>query len=275
MEFCGGQMRIWEQGLVATYSLPGYKDFILEHYAAYQRPGTEIAVHGVRDSASETSARIAGRAVNYAYLHRFHDTQIIENVRRAEREGFDAVIIGVLQDPGLWEARSVVDIPVIGYGEVSMLTACMHGSRFAFVAINPEMDPLVRTMIHAQGLESRAAPTAYMDCGYPDLSDAVNGKPERFLSAFRAAAHKAIRDHAVDVLLPGQTIIAELLWRAGVAAIEGALVLDPRLPLLRMAEMLVDMRRAGFGISRRGFYWAKPPADLEQGVRDFYASPER
>jgi Asp/Glu/hydantoin racemase len=268
-------MRIWEQGLVATYSLPGYKEFILEHYAAYQRPGTEIEIHGVRDEASATSARIAGRAVNYAYLHRFHDTQIIENVRRAEREGFDAVIIGVLQDPGLAEARTVVDIPVIGYGEVSMLTACMHGSRFTFVAINPDMDPLVRLMIRNQGLESRAAPTAYMECGYTDLGDAVAGRPERFIAAFSAAARKAMRDHGVDVLLPGQTIIAELLWRAGIREIDGALVLDPRLPLLRTAEMLVDMRRAGFGVSRRGFYWAKPPAELDQAVRDFYATPDR
>jgi Asp/Glu/hydantoin racemase len=265
-------MRIWEQGLVATYSLPGYKEFILEHYAAYQRPGTEIAIHGVRDEASPSAAKIAGRAVNYAYLHRFHDTQIIENVRRAEREGFDAVILGLLQDSGLKEARSIVDIPVIGYGEVSMLTACMHGSRFSFVAINPDMDPLVRAMIRDQGLESRAAPTAYMECGYQDLGDAVAGKPERFLTAFKAAARKAMREHGVDVLLPGQTIIAELLWREGLREIDGALVLDPRLPLLRMAEMLVDMRRAGFGVSRRGFYWAKPPGDLEQAVRAFYAS---
>jgi allantoin racemase len=263
-------MRIWEQGLVATYSLPGYKEFILEHYAAFQRPGTEIVIHGVRDDTSANAAKIAGRAVNYAYLHRFHDTQIIENVRRAEREGFDAVIIGVLQDSGLWEARSMVDIPVIGYGEVSMLTACMHGSRFAFIGINPDMDPLIRKLISDQGLEARAAPTAYMACGYPDLSDAVNGKPERFLAAFKEAAQKAIRDHGVDVLLPGQTIIAELVWRHGLRNIDGALVLDPRLPLLRMAEMLIDMRRAGFATSRRGFYWAKPPADLTQGVREFY-----
>jgi Asp/Glu/hydantoin racemase len=268
-------MRIWEQGLVATYSLPGYKELILEHYAQFQRPGTEIVIHGVRDDVGETAARIAGRAVNYAYLHRFHDTQIIENVRRAERDGFDAVIIGVLQDPGLQVARSVVDIPVIGYGEVSMLTACMHGSRFSFVGINPDMDPLIRNMIRDQGLESRAAPTAYMECGYPDLHDAVNGKPERFLTAFKAAAKKVMREHGVDVLLPGQTIIAELLWREGMRELYGALVLDPRLPLLRMAEMLVDMRRAGFGTSRRGFFWQKPPADLEQGVREFYAQPER
>ena len=268
-------MRIWEQGLVATYSLPGYKEMILAHYAQYQRPGTEIVIHGVRDDASAMAAKIAGRAVNYAYLHRFHDTQIIENVRRAEREGFDAVIIGVLQDPGLQVARSMVDIPVIGYGEVSMLTAVMHGSRFAFVGINPDMDPLVRAMVREQGLESRAAPTAYMECGYPDLDDAVNGKPQRFLDAFHAAARRSMREHGVDVLLPGQTIIAELLWREGIRAIDGALVLDPRLPLLRMAEMLVDMRKAGFGTSRRGFLWNKPPADLEAGVRAFYATPER
>ena len=268
-------MRIWEQGLVATYSLPGYKELVLEHYATFQRPDTEIVIHGVRDDVGETAARIAGRAVNYAYLHRFHDTQIIENVRRAEREGFDAVIIGVLQDPGLQVARSVVDIPVIGYGEISMLTACLHGSRFAFVGINPDMDPLIRNMIRDQGLESRAAPTAYMDCGYPDLSDAVNGKPERFLTAFRAASQKVMREQGVDVLLPGQTIIAEVLWREGIREIDGAVVLDPRLPLLRMAEMLVDMRRAGQGVSRRGFFWKKPPADLEEGVRAFYATPER
>lgn len=263
-------MRIWEQGLVATYSLPGYKELILEHYAAYQRPGTEIVIHGVKDDASANAASIAGRAVNYSYLHRFHDTQIIENVRRAEREGFDAVIIGVLQDSGLWESRSVVDIPVIGYGEVSMLTACMHGSRFTFVCINPDMDPLVRKMIHDQGLDARAAPTAYVDCGYPDFVAAVAGKPERFLDAFHVAARKAMREHGVDVLLPGQTIMAELLWRAGVKRIDDALVLDPRLPLLRTAEMLVEMRRAGLGVSRRGFYWAKPPAELETGVRTFY-----
>ena len=53
-------MRVWEQGLVATYSLPGYKELILEHYAAFKRPDTVIEVHGVRDVANAASARIAG-----------------------------------------------------------------------------------------------------------------------------------------------------------------------------------------------------------------------
>ena len=78
-------MRIWEQGLVATYTLPGYKEMILEHYAAFKRPHTEIVIHGVKDEVSDASAKIAGRAVNYAYLHRFHDTRILENVRQVKR----------------------------------------------------------------------------------------------------------------------------------------------------------------------------------------------
>lgn len=267
-------MRIWEQGLVATYSLPGYKELVLEHYAQYKRPDTEIVVHGVRDETGAAAARIAGQAVKYAYLHRFHDNQVLRNVQRAEREGFDAVIIGVVQDPGLQEAKSIVDIPVLGYGEVSMHTACMLGERFTFVAINPEMDPLVRAQIRSHGLEGRSAPTAYMDCGYQDLRDAVQGKPERFLEAFHGAARRAIEAHGVDVLLPGQTIIAELLWKAGIRRLDDAVVLDPRLPLLRMAELLVELRRAGIGISRRGYYCAKPPADLLRAVREFYRDVE-
>ena len=130
-------MRLWEQGLVATYTLPGYKELIHEHYAAFRRPDTVIDIHGVKDHANAASARVAGRAVNYAYLHRMHDNQILKNVLKAERDGYDGVMIGVLQDPALREARGIVDIPVVGYGEVSMLTACMLGERFSFLCINP------------------------------------------------------------------------------------------------------------------------------------------
>ena len=94
-------------------------------------------------------------------------------------------------------------------------------------------------------------------------------KTEPFLRAFEAAAQRAL-DNGADVLLPGQTIIAELLWKAGITRFQDAVVLDPRLPMLRMAEMMVDMRKAGMSACRRGFYWAKPPADLTAAMNAFY-----
>jgi hypothetical protein len=97
----------------------------------------------------------------------------------------------------------------------------------------------------------------------------VAGRTGPFLQAFEAAAQRAI-DNGADVLLPGQTIIAEILWKAGITRFKDAVVLDPRLPMLRMAEMLVDLRKAGISASRRGFYWAKPPADLFAAMEQFY-----
>lgn len=266
-------MRVWEQGLVATYSIPGYKELIAEHYRAFQRPDTSIEIHGVKDEASEASARIAGQAVIHAYTHRMHDNQVLKNVLRAEREGFDVVLLGMLQDPVLREARGIVDIPVLSYGEVSMLTACTLGERFSFICINPQMDALVQQMIRDRGQEARAARTVYMDCGYADLSAAVEGRPENFFRAFEAAAKRAL-DNGADVLLPGQTIIAELLWKAGITRFEEAVVLDPRLPMLRMAEMLVDMRNIGLSVARRGFYQSKPPSDLLAAMDRFYGKED-
>lgn len=150
-----------------------------------------------------------------------------------------------------------------------MLTACMLGERFSFVCINPQMEQLVRQTIRERGMEARAAPTTYMECGYEALYAGVQGDVEPFMRAFDVAARRAVKE-GVDVLLPGQTIIAELLWKAGITRIDEAVVLDPRLPMLRMAEMLVDMRKAGMGVCRRGFYWAKPPADLVEAMNQFY-----
>jgi len=247
---------------------------ILDHYRAFQSPATEIVVHGIRDNASETAQRVAGQAVRYIAFHHRYALQIAAHARRAETEGFDAFIVGVLQDTGLREARSLVDIPVLGYGEVSMHTACLFGERFSFIAINPEMEELLRSQIRDAGLQTRSAPTTYMGCDYRDLRDAVQGKTENFLHSFYEAARQAIHQAGIDVLLPGQTIIAELLWREGIKEVNGAVVLDPRLALLKNAEMLVDYRRAGSGISRRGFYWAKPPAELVTDVETYLADTE-
>ena len=55
--------------------------------------------------------------------------EMICNAIRAEKEGYDAFVVGHFQDAGLYEARSAVDIPVIALGEASMLYSCQLGQR--------------------------------------------------------------------------------------------------------------------------------------------------
>src|ERR1700755_391446 len=47
--------------------------------------------------------------------------------------GVDAAIIAAFGDPGLFGARELFDIPVVGMAEAAMLTACLLGRRFSIV----------------------------------------------------------------------------------------------------------------------------------------------
>ena len=51
----------------------------------------------------------------------------------------------------------MVDIPVLGLGETSMLTACMMGSRFALIAVNPYFSARFSENVAKYGLKERLA----------------------------------------------------------------------------------------------------------------------
>ena len=73
--------------------------------------------------------------------HRLTETRcgirVVAGAVAAEADGCDAFLIGHFQDSGLHEARSAVEIPVLGLGETSMLHACTLGQRIGLVTIDP------------------------------------------------------------------------------------------------------------------------------------------
>jgi allantoin racemase len=81
--------------------------------------------------------------------------QVISGALTAEREGYDAFLIGHFQEPALSETRAAVQIPVIGLGEASMLHACTLGRKIALVTINPVFVPYHEQQISRHGLERR------------------------------------------------------------------------------------------------------------------------
>ena len=76
-------------------------------------PDTDIELRGTR----------VGRIDSFRFFETLDWISILDSVIGAEQEGYDAVAIGNILDPALREARSMVDIPVLGLGETSMLTS--------------------------------------------------------------------------------------------------------------------------------------------------------
>ena len=67
-----------------------------------------------------------------------HDADIVAAAHtraalRAEAEGFDAVAMGCLMEPGVAAAREMLRIPVIGEAQAAMQTAVLVAHRFSFV----------------------------------------------------------------------------------------------------------------------------------------------
>lgn len=197
---------------------------------------------------------------------------ILDSVLDAEQSGFDAVAIGNILDPALREARSMVDIPVLGYGETSMLTACLMGSKFALVGVNPYFGGRFEENVAKYGLRERLAGIECMDLTPHEL-DACFSDDEgrkRATDSFLAAA-RATMARGAEVIIPAGGRITAFLNSVGLREVDGAPVLDGTATLLAMTESAVRIRAAaGSFVSRRRLY-AKAPTDVIGAAAAEYA----
>ncbi len=65
------------------------------------------------------------------------DLVYLEGAMRAEREGYDGVLLNTVADYGIGLMRSVVGIPVVGAGEAAIRTALAIMSPFSIVTVWP------------------------------------------------------------------------------------------------------------------------------------------
>ena len=129
-----------------------YFPFLRRYAGEVAAPGTELELRGAR----------VGRVDSYRFWETLDTVSILDSVVGAEPQGFDAVAIGNILDPGLRDARSMVDIPVLGLGETCMLAACMMGSRFSLVGVNPYFGGRFEENVARYGLKERLAGLAFM-----------------------------------------------------------------------------------------------------------------
>jgi len=138
-------MKLWYQSYVDLENGKTYWDKLKPHLDAIVSPSTTINIHGITPFDSYAHPLMEFRCAR----------EMICNAVQAEREGYDAFIVGHFQDAGLYEARTVVDIPVVSLGEATMLYCCQLGQRTGIVTINPRFIPWFHQQIGKYGLKER------------------------------------------------------------------------------------------------------------------------
>ncbi|SDT37802.1 aspartate/glutamate racemase family protein [Bradyrhizobium canariense] len=200
-------------------------------------PGTELVVataeRGVPYIATRAEAQIGGA--------------IALEMLAAAGSSVDAAIIAAFGDPGLFGARELFDIPVIGLAEAAMLTACMLGRRFSIVTFARALAPWYQECVTMHGLDARCAGIRTLDGTFQSISN-VQAEKEDLLVTL---ANRAVEQDAADVIILSGAPLAGLADK--VSHRIPVPVIDPTAAAVRQAETLVALkpRKAVAGTFRR------------------------
>ncbi len=196
--------------------------------------------------------------------------QAIRNALEAERAGYDAIVIGHFQEPGLLEIRGAVDIPVVGLGEANFLAALSMGRRLGLVTIDPVFIDWHERQVIAYGFEHRVVGVRAIKVDLPGFMNAFTD--EAIYAKVRADFVDQVRPlvaAGAEVIIPAGGLPMLLFARERPFVIDGALVLNGIVVAAKAAEMALSLRRlAGSVVSRRSTYAKASPECVEEYLRN-------
>jgi allantoin racemase len=176
--------------------------------------------------------------------------ELCDAVRRAQRDGFHAVVIGCFSDPGLEALRELVAIPVVGPGRAALHVAAQLGTRIGVISPLEGAPARVASRCRALGMGELLG--SVRSVGMPVLDVARN--PEPVLARLEQVGRAAMREDRADVLVLGCMsmgflgITDELTKRLEIP------VVNPVTAALKTAEMVVSM-----GLSHSKAAYPVPP----------------
>lgn len=166
--------------------------------------------------------------------------EIIKKAIKAEKEGYDAVLLYCTSDPAMEACREAVKIPVIGGGMASFLTAAAVGSRYSMIITSKERESEKYRFIKASGLNPGDF-ISVQSIEYDILSMQKQKEKTDTVNQLAAAAKKCVADGA-DVVILGCLGFAGM--GEDVSHEVGVPVIDPAFAMVGLAEALCRQKLA-------------------------------
>lgn len=240
--------------------------FVHDYLAEAARSDTELLVRDVPTGYNDPAI------VQFNGTRMFSDLELLKSALRAPGEGCDGVSVACYFDPALHQARQLLDIPVTGLAESSMLLASMMGSRFAVVTEMEGALPEMEMAIDRMNMRSRAIsrkPVRALTLPAEEkevVEEAILFKEEGMdigplVENFKEVARACVKDGA-EVIIVGCGNISPLLQQAGITEVDGAAVVEPMVASMKFTEMLVDLQRAGYPVVSRKLTYSSVPGEL-------------
>jgi allantoin racemase len=206
-----------------------FNEKVVEDFGKVVRPDTEL---------SSVNVKRGPFRIESAYDETFGVPFALEEMKKAEEEGYDAIVIFCAGDPGLQAAKELLTVPVVGLLESAAHLAAMLGNKFSILTPVKTGETFARERLRIYRLEDRLASIRAIDIPVADLEKDIDVLKERLLELGR----KCVDEDGADVIIYGCGGIRGL--NEWLQTQLGVPVIEPGLVAVRTAEMLVDLKLA-------------------------------
>ena len=213
---------------------PDFQEWSIKVAKSYASPGTEI------DVAFLDAGPNVGPMVGHINEARIQSSApfLIQQVIRAEEEGYDAVWTTGEYDVGVEIARHLVKIPVIDSGLTPLHVATLLGDRICLLIIEDSVRTYARKLLKRWGMTDFVTSIKAWNISVGEAWDRKSEIKDKTLSICK----QAIKEEDAQVILPFCAVFIPFILTA--EEIEAELdvpVIDPGAVCVKMAEMFVNL----------------------------------
>jgi len=189
---------------------------------------------------SDVEIERKGLDIGAANIETFFDEYIagpdlMKKGMEAEKEGFDAIVLGCAGDPLIEGLREALEIPVVGPMEASLHLACILGHRFTWLTPAKYMVPRKLKAIEAAGLRDRLASIRDLGLSVAELHE----DPDITIGRIIKESKEAIERDGAEVIILGCLGMTE--FAEEVSKKMDVPVIEPLSVGLKLAESLVRL----------------------------------
>jgi len=213
----------------------------------------------------------------YHYLAYRNDREMYESMIQIEKDGCDGIMLDCWYDPGLLEARQALDIPVAGSAQSSLLAANMMAKNFALVtftnlAIHKSIEVVERYCLKEKLVCAKAITTSFED----EMKAFVDAREE--IEEFKKVSRKCIADGA-ELIIPACMALSTVVnmapgcekdYLGGIKEIDGVAVMDVLAVMVKVAEGMVALKKAGNPWISRKLGYAKASKNCEKRAPSYF-----
>jgi len=194
--------------------------------------------------------------LDYYYYGVLALPDILQEIRRAEKNGFDAAIIGCFYDIGLREARELArTLVVTAPAEASLHIATSLGHSFSILVGRRKNIPLMKENVYRYGFRDHLASFRPLGLGVLEYHRDEEETKRRMIREAKAA----VEEDRAEVIILGCTI--QFGFYKELQELIGVPVLDSALAALKHAEFLCELKNRFQWNHSKACDFESPPDD--------------